>query len=87
MNSIRERQKRYYKVFGIEIPKKSVGGGACIENIIANQERFIIKSIANPGEVRSTIKCDDKYNETKLLKIIRNNDIMQKKNVHIKNIY
>ena len=74
MDSIRERQKRYYKVFGIDIPKQSVGGGGwCIENVVRNKEAIIRKSIMNPGKLRSTISCDDRYDKSKLRKIIENN--------------
>lgn len=72
MDSIRERQERYYRIFGI--PNKSVGGGRShIENVVSNKEAVILKSIMNPGKLRSTISCDDKYNKSKLLKIIVNN--------------
>ena len=72
MNSIRARQERYYRIFGI--PTKSVGGGKShIENEVSKKEAAILKSIMNPVKLRSTISCDDKYNKSKLLKIIVNN--------------
>lgn len=73
IDSIRKRKERYYQVFEIEIPKKSIGGGICIENIIANKEEIIRKSILNPGKIRSTIRCDDRFNKSKLLQIMINN--------------